>query len=218
VVTRFALSLRSSSRAKKWRRAIFYPLLLIETELLMIRRLFFAVVFSGVAMLSHAEDAENPYKTAKVGDWVEYTSHTAGAGFSMESKSKQTVMAKTDKEVTIKIESEMQGQKNSQEQKIDLTKKFDPNDMSTGMPGGMKPKVEKVKEGDEAVTIGGKKYDAHWVENKVTMEMQGAKIESDTKSWISKDAPLGGLVKMEMNMSAGMKMTMELSGSGNGAK
>ena len=181
----------------------------------MIRSILFAALFSIAALLSHAADVENPYKTAKVGDWVEYSSHTEGPGISMNSKSKQTVTAKTDTEATITIETDMQGQKSSQEQKIDLTKKFDPSDMSAGMPGGMKPKVEKGKEGDEAVTVGGKKYDTHWVENKVTMEMQGMKIESETKSWIAKDAPLGGLVKMEMKMMAGMKMTMELSGSGN---
>jgi len=176
-----------------------------------------ALLLALIAFVGRAEDLEHPYKSAKVGDWVEYTSHTEGNGFKMDSTTKQTVTAKSDKEVTIKIDSEMQGRKNSQETKIDLTKKFDPNEMP-GMPGGAKPKVEKIKEGDESVTVGGKQYATHWVENKITMEMQGMKMENQSKTWTAKEAPLGGMVKMEMNMSMGMKMTMEMTASGSGAK
>lgn len=184
----------------------------------MLRSTLAVVLIAFVSFLSRAEDLENPYKNAKVGDWAEYSSHTEGTGFKVDSTMKQTVTAKDDKEVTIKIETEMQGHKNATEQKIDLTKKYDPNALPATMPGGMKPKVDIVKEGDEKVTVAGKEYSAHFVENKITMEMQGTKMESTSKSWTAKDAPLGGLIKMDMTMSMGMKMSMELKGSGAGAK
>src|ERR1043165_1695653 len=181
----------------------------------MFRFKLFALVLATLAFASFAADEENPYKSAKIGDWVEYKSNTEAQGFKMESKMKHSVTAKTDKEVTVAIEMDMNGQKHTQEMKIDLTQKYDPT--TAGAPPGQKaPKVEKVKEGDETLTIGGKAYKSHWTESKMTMDAGGQPMETESKTWISKDAPLGGLVKMEMKMGAGMKTTMELTGSGTG--
>ncbi|MEI6233464.1 MAG: hypothetical protein WCT04_10455, partial [Planctomycetota bacterium] len=165
-----------------------------------------------------AEEVDNPFKSVKVGDWVEYTSHTDANGMKMDSKMKQTVTAKTDKEVTVKFDTEMAGQTKSNEQKIDLTKKYDMNDLPAGMPATMKPKVEKLKEGDEKVTVNGKEYAAHWIENKITLHMGEIKMDMQAKTWIAKDAPMSGLIKMDTSMSMGMKSTLELTGSGSGAK
>jgi hypothetical protein len=179
----------------------------------MLRTISMTCVLCVLALSTFAGD-ENPYKAAKVGDWAEYKSSTDANGFKMESKMKQTVKAKTDTEVTVSIEMDMGGQKNTQETKIDLTKAYDPTTAGTP-PGAKPPKVEKGKEGDETVSVGGKEYKSHWIESKVTMEMGGQTIATETKTWMSKDVPLGGLVKSETKMNNGIKVTMELTGSGS---
>ena len=179
-----------------------------------------ALFLAAICMAMRAED-ENPYKNAKVGDWVEYKSSTVMPQMKMESKMKRTVTAKTEKEVTIKMDTEMPNvPPQSTEMKIDLTTKYDP--LTAGMQrGGAKPPViEKVGEGDETLNLGGKEYKTHWIDNKMTMEMGGNKMESQSKVWMSKDAPLGGMVRMEMKMGGAMAMTTttELTGAGTGAK
>lgn len=179
----------------------------------MFRKMLMTLAVAVLSLAAFAED-ENPYKAAKIGDWAEYKSSTDANGFKMESKMKQTVTAKSDKEVTVSIEMDMAGQKHTQETKIDLTKAYDPAAAGT-QPGAKAPKITKGKEGDETLTVGGKEYKSHWVESKMTIDMGGQSIESESKSWVSKDVPLGGLVKSETKMSTGIKVTMELTGSGS---
>jgi hypothetical protein len=163
-----------------------------------------------------AGEAENPFKKAKVGDWVSYTMATVASGQKNSSNMKQTVKAKDEKEVTLLVENEMNGQKFGQEVKIPLDKPYDP---STAMAANMKAKVEKLGEGDENVTVGGKQYACHWIQMKVVM---GANMTSTSKVWTCPDVPLGGMVKMEAQMQ--MKMgetsmdttsTTEMTGAGS---
>lgn len=164
---------------------------------------------------SAMSEEDNPYRNAKVGDWTECKTSTSMSGFNMDGKMKQTVIAKSETEVTVKIESEVNGQKNSQETKIDLTKKFVPGE--TGLPSGTKaPKIEQNGSGDEKVTVGAKTYDAHWTAYKMAMEVGPLKMNMNVKTWTSKDVPLEGMVKSEMSGDNGMKTTVELVGSGRG--
>jgi hypothetical protein len=178
-----------------------------------------ALFLAAICLAVRAED-ENPYKKANVGDWVEFKSSTVMPQMKMESKMKQTVTAKTEKEVTVKMDMEMPNMPvQSNEMKIDLTTKYDPT--TAGMPPGAKvPKIEKLAEGDETLNIGGKEYKSHWVSQKMETDMGGAKMESQMKTWTSKDAPLTGMVRMETKMTGAMAMTttMELTGSGSSAK
>ena len=169
------------------------------------------LVYSAAPELLQAAD-ENPFKSAKVGDWVEFKQATQMAAGNMEATMKQTVTAKDEKTVTLKMEVSANGMKPPpQEVKIELDKPYDP----TQTPENAK--IEKLKEGDETITAGGKEYKCHWVQSKVTVDHEGTKFETESKSWISKDAPLGGLVKMEMEIKAmGTKTLMELTGSGKG--
>ncbi|HLX63042.1 MAG TPA: hypothetical protein VKX17_17360 [Planctomycetota bacterium] len=171
----------------------------------------FAVV---VLALSAFAGDENPFKDAKVGDWVEYKSSSEANGYKIESKLKETVSAKTDKEATVSVEMEMGGKKNPpSEMKIDLTKGYDLTTADT-QPGAKAPKVEITNQGDETIAAGGKEYKTHWIETKKTVAMGPASIEQNVKFWSSKDVPLSGLVKMVTTMNNGGKMTMELTGSG----
>jgi len=169
-----------------------------------------------------AAEMENPYKKAKVGDWVTYTSTTVMAGMPQKQivTVKQTVKAKTEKEVTLLIESEMMGQKTQTESTISLVQPYDP--VKAGVRPGMD--VQKVAEGKESVTVAGKKYACTWYQIKMTMKQGGGNISGLTKTWVSTDVPLGGMVKSESDMEINMggqamktQVTMELKDCG-GAK
>jgi hypothetical protein len=156
---------------------------------------------------------DNPYKNAKVGDYVEFKVTTSFGGMDIELEMKQTLTAKDDKEATVKTTSTFMGKETpAQTQKIDLTKPFDIAD--TAMQAKKQGKFEKTGEGKEKVKIGNKTYECQWMAGKVTAEAKGQKIESNIKVWMSKDVPLSGLVKMEMK-SDFINMQMEISGSGS---
>jgi hypothetical protein len=169
-----------------------------------------------------AADDENPYKNAKVGDYAAYKMTTKAAGLAFDGTIRQTVTEKTDKEVTVKVTGsfDFMGQKKDipeQTQKVDLTKPFDPTKAGGQLPGGADVKAEKLKEGKEKVTVGGKEYDATWTTYKATTKVMGQEIQSDFKVWMAKDVP-SGMVKMTMTgkfAGQDMEMTMELSETGN---
>ena len=180
-----------------------------------------SLVLAGVLLLvkgSLAGEAENPFKKAKVGDWVSYSTVTVMSvgGMKTNSTVKQTVKAKDEKELTVLFEMDTAGQKHSQEVKIPLDKPYDP---AAAAPKAPQAKVEKLGEGDETITVGGKQYACHWTQVKATM---GPAAVSTSKVWSCPDVPLGGTVKMEtvVDVTAGdtvMKTTstMELTGAGS---
>ena len=137
---------------------------------------------------------ENPFKNAKVGDFVKYKMVNDVAGMKQEMGMTQTVTAKDETAVTLKIEMEAAGNKlPSQETKVALDQPYDP--FKTGAPNA---KVEKVGEGEEKVTVGGKEYACKWFQAKVAVTAPtGQEVTGSSKVWICKDVPLGGLVKME---------------------
>ena len=179
----------------------------------MSRRLFSVVlVLACLPVIARADEKENPYKSAKKGDWVSYKMSTKFGDFKSEGTMKQLVTQKDDKSVTVKISMHLMGADlPAHEQKIDLTKPFDPS--TAAMPGAGNAKVEKLGTGKETIEIGGKKYECEWVKTKMTIDANGMKIESESKVWMSKSASLGGLVKMESKLAQG-STTMELTGSG----
>jgi hypothetical protein len=175
------------------------------------RKLALVLALVLVPLAARAEDKEHPYKNAKKGDWIAYKMTTSVMGNNIEGTLKQTVADKDDKSVTIKITGKfMNFDVPPQEQKIDLTKPYDP---SKAAPGAENAKVEKVDSGKETLEIGGKKYECEWVKNKIAADVNGMKFESEVKIWLAKSAPLGGMVKMEMK-SKQTDMTMEMTDSG----
>jgi hypothetical protein len=164
-----------------------------------------------------AADEENPYKKAKVGDYATYKMTTKVAGTNMEGTITQSVTAKSDKELTLKVTGKVNGiDIPAQEQKIDLTKPYDPT--KTTLPPGTEAKVEKLKDGSEKVKAGGKEYDTKWESYKVKATANGQEINAEVKSWMSKDLSLL-VVKMEMTAEVlGMKMEMEMELSETGNK
>src|SRR3954453_3081043 len=126
-------------------------------------RLFAPLLALAVAPFAGAADEENPYKKAKVGDYATYKMTTKVAGFNVEGTLTQTVTAKDDKEVTIKTTGKVNNMDiPAQEQKIDLTKPFDPAKATGNLPPGANVNIEKLKDGSEKVKLGGKEYDTKW--------------------------------------------------------
>ena len=179
-------------------------------------RLLAVLSVLAVVPIAFAADEENPYKKAKVGDFATYKMVTKVAGMNLEGTLTQKCSAKSDKEATIKVTGNINGMEIPEtEQKIDLTKPYDPTKAT--LPEGAEAKVEKVKDGKEKVKVGDKEYETKWESYKVKAKANGMEIEADVKIWMSNDVPLL-MVKMEMTSEvAGMKieMEMELSESGN---
>jgi hypothetical protein len=170
---------------------------------------------------ARAADEENPYKKAKVGDYVNYTLTTKFGTFNIPGTMTEMVTAKTDKEATVKITGHLtigdqKMELPAQTSTIDLTKPYDP--AKTGaLPGGAEAKLEKVKDGKEKVKVGDKEYECTWTTYKAKMKVNGQEIDGEVKAWTSKDQPIG-MVKMVMNADvAGQKMevTMEMKETGN---
>ena len=168
-----------------------------------------AVLACWLSPVVRAED--NPFKKAEVGDWVSYKMTTEmpnvpAGGMNMETK--QTVTAKTEKEVTMKVETLMNGNSmGAQEVKIPLDQPYDATKTTQGT-------TEKTGEGEESVTVGGKTYACKWITFKSHTETNGMKIDSDSKVWVSTGVPLGGMVKTDTSTSMNIKVHMELSGAG----
>ncbi len=175
------------------------------------RNVALVLAFCVIPLAARAEDKENPYKSAKKGDWVSYKTTGKFGDFKSEGTTKQTVTEKDEKFVTIKVATNSMGRDlPATEMKIDLTKPFNPS--SSAFPRGG-AKIEKLDSGKETIEVGGKKYECEWVKSKVTVEANGMKIESESKVWMSKSAPLSGMVRMETKLPQG-SMTMELTDSG----
>lgn len=173
------------------------------------------VIAAAFVPASRAADDENPYKKAKVGDWVEYKMTTGAGGMTFESKFKMTVTAKSDSEITLKNEATVMGIATpAAETKIDLTKKFDPTAPQQPLPKEIEVRTIKKAEGKEKIKVGGKEYDCTWLQMTSVTKVNGMEIENSTKVWTCKEIPLSGMVKMTNESKFGT-MTQELIGSGS---
>jgi hypothetical protein len=140
--------------------------------------------------------AQSGLTNANIGDWVEYSVHTANVG----TIERRTVTAKDAKSITIKTTVHALYRTDAIYQiVIPLDKSYNPgvNDPDA--------KVEKVAVGDEKISVLGRDCDTHWIKYKGTGKA-GATIEG--KVWISNDIALGGMVKME---SPGSHLSMILT-------
>ena len=138
--------------------------------------------------------ADNPYKTAKVGEWIEFAMTTQVMGQNMQMKTKQTVTARDATSVTVKTESWMGGQKlPSSEQKILLEKAFEPYIRDDKVTDAV---VTPMGTGSETLTVGGKPYACKWAKVHI-VATKPIPMDGITKVWSSKDVPMSGVVKME---------------------
>jgi hypothetical protein len=188
-------------------------------------RMIWAVVVLGlVAPIALGDDmVDNPaYKS--------WASCKVGATVKMESVS---VMAMGDKTTTVKstatytlkdltaekavvemaTEMDMSGTKMAgPSNNIEILAKVKSSATQPASMPGMK--MTKKGEGDEEITVGGKKYKAHWIE----YQMSGDQAEGTSKTWTCPDVP-GTMLKMvsESTKPMNAKTTMEVTEIKTGA-
>ncbi len=175
------------------------------------RFLFAGALLFCSALAVRAVDEENPFKNAKVGDWVEYKM----TGLT-EGKHKMTVVAKDDKEATYELATTTITADGKEwtapvrTVKIDLTKPYEPI-AATNVKNNVK--IETLAEGKEKIKLGEKEFDTRWTKTKVTSTLKKMTIISEIKMWFSNDVPLSGLIKMESTMATNPS-TWEIIGWG----
>lgn len=160
---------------------------------------------------------ENPFKDAKVGEWIEFVMQTEAMGQKMEMQMKQSVVAKDETSVTLRMEATMMGQKMpGKDTKIALDKPYEPYLQNQNLTDA---KATPLGEGNETISVGGKSYACHWTKVKVVATKPQA-VEVTAKTWTCKDVPVNGLVRMESETAMTMqgqpmntKIRMELKGS-----
>lgn len=156
------------------------------------------------------DDSKAYYRALSVGDWVEYKSTNA---FKEIVLSKQTVLAKTENEITMKIEQSINGKAGAPiETKINLKLPIDPSTLAKDV----KTETETLGSGKETIKVGDKTYDCEWERKKTTFTYKDPKIpktEIISKRWSSKDLPFGGTVKVETTVGEITTVT-ELNGYG----
>ena len=150
------------------------------------------------------ESGPMPLERAKVGDYVVFKMIGSVPGTIT-----QEVVAVTDKDVTIRFTSVFNGlAQKPTEQTFSKTPKADPSQKAKNL------KIVETGKGQETLKIGGKDYRCDWSSNKITATAGDMVIESESKVWLSKDAPVFGLVKTETT-SGGVRTGMELTEAGN---
>ena len=157
---------------------------------------------------------ENPFKKARVGDWIAYEM----TGPNMEGTTKMTIVAKDDNEVLYEVAGKFSFGGNEmvapiQKQKIDLTKPHNP--IVAANLKGKDVKFETEGEGKEKIKLGEKEFDTKWTKSKATTNVNGITVVTDYKMWFSQDVPLSGLVRMEMTT---LKLTTKLELNASGSK
>jgi hypothetical protein len=126
------------------------------------------------------ERIDNPFRSAKVGDFVVYKATTSYLGMDFESDVKVSVIAKDEKEATIRYALvEKNDSVPDQEGKIDLTKPYDPVATTLGNKEG---KYERIAEGKEKIKVGGKEYDTTWISTKAVYEVDGKTFVREGKA------------------------------------
>jgi len=168
-----------------------------------------AVVLAVSAALAE-EMVENPqYKS-----WAKFkpdtvvkmqaNSVTKAQGMEIASRMSMTTTLKSltaDKAVLqIVTEMEVNGRKMTMPAQTQEAPAKVAKGSSTTQPAGVT--VTKVAEGDEEITVAGKTYKCHWVQNK----MSSARMEATSKVWNCDKIP-GGMAKMVTNTTKPMTAT-----------
>jgi hypothetical protein len=164
-----------------------------------IRSIIASLALLSVPLLARTAENDdfNPYKNTKVGDTVTYKLNVkVGNGVTIPGTMTQTVIAKTDKEATLKVASSVNGMDlpAGPPQIVDLTKPYDP---TKGMPPGFEGTVKKTKDGKEKVKVLGKDYDSNWASYDLDGKIGAIDVKTNIKVWFSKDITLG-LARLEM--------------------
>jgi hypothetical protein len=167
-----------------------------------------------VSVIPILADQQGPYTNAQVGDFASYKMVYSFGEHTTRGTITHTITARDDKHITIKTTGTKNGMSifPGGEQKIDLTKPFDPTSLS--IPGWVtKVERQKLKTQTERIPFGGTE-DSTMCE---TYRIKGTSFEADLKVWQIKARSIP-YVKTEMSWVAGksrVTTTLELTRIGN---
>lgn len=166
-----------------------------------------------------AAPADNPYRTAKLGDFATYKTTSLIGGETKTGTATVRVVAKTETELTLRMSGTLgKIEAPTTDQTIDLTKPYTfDRALLSNVPPGADVKTEKLASGTERIQVGGTNYDTTWTKYKTTTTIMGITNELLTTEWIANEA-LFGQVKMEMiskTQGAEITITRELEKTGN---
>jgi hypothetical protein len=182
-----------------------------------LKHFLYTFALIGLPIVARAAENDNPFKNVKVGDWVKFTMTMEIGDIKLAGEFRKTVTAKSDKEVTIRTNMRLNGAESiPSEEKIDLTKPYDPIRLL-----GLKDtdaKIEKVDEAKEKVKIGTKEFDCTLIKSKTKSNSGGKEYTTENRLWTSKDAPLGGMVKLEVLGERGVPANTWLEFKQSGSK
>ncbi len=191
--------------AKTYRLAVTFILKVCQMAKHFVSTVLICALVAGFAT---AQQIDQPLKRAKVGDYVVFKTDSPGVKMTM----RQEVTEVTEKTVTIKSVSTVNGMELPADVKTeDLTKSADPAVIAENVK---KFKVVDTGKGTETLKINGKEYRCEWKSMTTTVTANGMEIKTESKLWMSKDAPVYGLVKTETK-TFGMVTVMELTESGS---
>jgi len=148
--------------------------------------------------------SQNPYRDARVGDWVEWRGDNGVVRHTATAIEKGVLIVRVDW-------SQGGVKKTPTEMRIELARPFP-------RPLPPDPDLKVVKEvlgsGRETLTIEGKRYECEWVRRRSTTSITGEPDQvSVSKEWRCRDVPLSGAVRVESEQD-GVTTVMQLSGFG----
>ena len=160
--------------------------------------------------------AENPYRLAKVGDWVEWKITTQSPSEKAdlppvrgESHIKELVRSVSIKLLSMQVQILGQSDPVFMETQYSLERSYHPEWL------GQEGKVELLKEPvSEPLVIAGRSLDCV----KKELKMTGENGSSNLTIWYSPEIPLGGIARMELRLANGVLTTREVKAFGREKK
>ncbi len=160
---------------------------------------------------------DHPYQNTKPGDYATYKMKVKIDTLEIDGNVTQTVIAKTDKDVKLKVVASVGGMEApAQEQTIDLSKPFDPTNLGQ-LPPGLQVTVEKSKESKEKLKVGTKEIECTLTTYKVKGKANNQDIDVDVKVWTAKEVTMT-IAKLEMTgnvAKSDVRILLEFTEGGN---
>lgn len=158
----------------------------------------FAIFVGLAAVPVSAQEKANPYRAARVGEWAVYKTRFLSSipSLSMSYEEKRTIAENDGKTAKIRCDvTYADGKKTSRTRTVDLTAAFPLKGLLDFEPDQFdRIKLVLSKEGKEAIAVGDKELASSWSLYNVN---PGGLFSSKRQIWLAKEAPFGGLVKLQ---------------------
>jgi hypothetical protein len=148
--------------------------------------------------------ADNPFVDARVGDYAVYTVTSVLGETTVDMVMTHRISKKIPSEATIEVVTLMNGRETVIYQTVDLRKSY---------KAVFNPAIEmkEMGRGNEVIKVGGRDYPTQWMDLEGETETEGKRSKIKTRTWISSDVPVGGVVKTVVELENAGTTTMVLN-------